>query len=90
LITAIEARVLQAGARKGVAKAVDLAYAMPGMTTTQRTYQVRKLVERKMLVPIKEGARQYTLGFSNSSLLRGIVRALSGEGFIPSTLDRSE
>ncbi|HCZ14869.1 MAG TPA: cell filamentation protein Fic, partial [Candidatus Accumulibacter sp.] len=57
-------------------------------SVAQRTYQIRKLVERKMLMPIKEGARQYTLGFSNSYLLRGIVRALSAEGFIPAALDR--
>jgi len=39
-----------------------------------------------MLQPIHPGARQYTLGFSNSYLLRGIIRALSGEGCIPTAL----
>ncbi len=90
LITATEERVLQIGAKSGIAKAADLAAAMPGMSAAQRTYQIKKLVERKMLLPIKEGARQYTLGFSNSYLMRGIVRALSAEGFIPPTLNRAE
>lgn len=90
LITATEERVLYIGAKSGIAKAADLAAAMPGMSAAQRTYQIRKLVERKMLLPIKEGARQYTLGFSNSYLMRGIVRALSAEGFIPPTLNRAE
>jgi Fic family protein len=90
LITATEERVLHIGAKSGIAKAADLAAAMPGMSAAQRTYQIRKLVERKMLLPIKEGARQYTLGFSNSYLMRGIVRALSAEGFIPPTLNRAE
>ena len=90
LITASEERVLHIGARSGIAKAADLAAAMPGLSAAQRTYQIRKLVERRMLLPIKEGARQYTLGFSNSYLLRGIVRALSAEGFIPSTLNRAD
>lgn len=89
LVTAIEARVLHIGAQKGIAKAADLATAMPSMTAAQRTYQIRKLVDRKMLLPIKEGARQYTLGFSNSYLMRGIVRALSDEGFISPVLNRS-
>ena len=66
--------------------AADFAAAMPGMTATQRTYQIKKLVERKMLQPIQSGARQYTLGFSNNYLMRGIIRALSEEGFIPQTL----
>ena len=87
LVTALEERVLQIAATKGIAKAVDLAEAMPGMSSAQRTYQIKKLVERKMLQPIKEGARQYTIGFSNNYLMRGIVRALSDEGFIPSTLN---
>jgi len=89
LVTAIEARVLHIGAQKGIAKAADLASAMPSMTVAQRTYQIRKLVDRKMLLPIKEGARQYTLGFSNSYLMRGIVHALSDEGFISPVLNRS-
>jgi len=90
LITVTEARILQIGAQAGITKALDLSPAMPGMTAAQRTYQIRKLVDRKMLLPIKDGARQYTLGFSNSFLLRGIIRALSEEDFIPSALNRSE
>ena len=86
LVTALEEAILRIAARKGIAKAGDFAAAMPGMTTTQRTYQIKKLVERGMLQPIKAGARQYTLGFSNNYLLRGIIIALSSEGFIPKTL----
>jgi Fic family protein len=87
LITVQEAGVLQIAAKNGIAKAADLAAAMPGMTTAQRTYQIKKLVERKMLEPVKEGARQYTIGFSNSYLMRGIIRALASEGFIPASMN---
>jgi Fic family protein len=87
LLTQLEERVLLTTARAGVAKASDLKDAMPGMTETQRTYQIRKLVERRMLTPIREGARQYTVGFSNSFLIRGVIRALSAEGFIPDSLN---
>ena len=90
LITAMEEAVLHIAAKSGVAKAADLAAAMHGMTPAQRTYQIKKLVERKMLQPIKEGARQYTIGFSNNYLIRGVVRALSDEGFIPATLNRAD
>jgi len=83
LITALEESMLKIAAKKGIAKAVDLAAAMPDMSPAKRTYQIKKLVERKMLQPIKEGARQYTIGFSNNYLMRGIIRALSTEGFIP-------
>jgi Fic family protein len=86
LITPMEEDVLHICAKTGVAKAADLAGAMRGMSPAQRTYQIKKLVERKMLQPVKEGARQYTIGFSNNYLMRGVVRALSAEGFIPASL----
>lgn len=86
LLTVMEERVLLTAARAGVAKAIDLKNAMPGMTEAQRSYQIRKLVERRMLTPIREGARQYTVGFSNNFLMRGVIRALSAEGFIPDAL----
>ncbi|MBU0665254.1 MAG: Fic family protein [Proteobacteria bacterium] len=89
LITAIEENVLHITAKIGVAKAADLAAAMPGMSPAQRTYQIRKLVERKMLQPITQGARQYTIGFSSNYLMRGVVRSLSDEGFIPAALNRA-
>ena len=87
-VTQMEEQVLLATAKLGVAKASDLAIAMPKLNERQRTYQIGKLVERRMLVPIREGARQYTVGFANNYLIRGVVRALSNEGFIPDTLNR--
>ena len=81
LVTPQEAAVLQVAVRAGIAKAGDLAQAMPDLNPTQRTYQVRKLLERKLLQPIAPGARQYTLGFDNNHLLRGVLHALTAEGF---------
>lgn len=88
LLTTLEQQVLMRTATVGIAKASDLKDVMPKMTDAQRTYQLRKLVERKMLVPIHEGARQYTVGFSNNNLMRGVIQALSVEGFIPEALNR--
>ena len=86
LITAQEEAVLLASVKSGIAKAADLSSAMPGMTAAQRTYQIRKLVERKMLHPIAPNARQYTLGFDNSYLMRGVIHALAQESFISVSL----
>ena len=88
LVTKMEERVLLATARLGVAKASDLKDAMPELGERQRTYQIGKLLERGMLIPIRDGARQYTVGFANNFLIRGVIRALSDEGFIPDTLNR--
>jgi Fic family protein len=86
-LTDMEAAILRIAIRKGISKAADYASAMPRMNSAQRTYQIRKLVERNMLMPIASGARQYTIGFSNNVLLRGIIQALAEEGFIPTPLN---
>jgi len=86
LITGQEEAVLLAAVKSGIAKASDLSIAMPGLNTTQRTYQIKKLVERKMLQPIAANARQYSIGFVNNYLLRGVVHALTLEGFVSAPL----
>jgi Fic family protein len=86
LITAQEEAVLAAAIKKGVVKAADLSNAMPDLNATQRTYQIKKLVERKMLQPIQPNSRQYTIGFDNSYLMRGVIHALSNESFISAPL----
>lgn len=85
-ITPQEEAVLKAAVTAGVAKAGDLSGAMPKLNATQRTYQVRKLVERKLLQPIAPNSRQYTLGFDNNYLIRGVIHALAQEGFISAPL----
>lgn len=89
LITSQEEKILHIAAKTGIAKAADFETVMPNMTATQRTYQLKKLVERQMLQPIKTGARQYTIGFSSSFLIRGVIMALSNEGFIPASLNNT-
>jgi Fic family protein len=86
LITAQEEAVLNATIKAGVVKAVNLVTALPGLNTTQRTYHIRKLVDAGLLRPIQAGARQYVIGFSHNMLLRGVVRALTDEGFVPPAL----
>lgn len=86
LVTAQEEAILATTIRRGIVKAADLAASMAGTTAAQRTYQIRKLVSLGMLRPINPGARQYTIGFSNNALLRGVIRALTDEGFIPDAL----
>lgn len=85
-ITSEEHAVLLETIKLRVVKAGDLSKTMPGMSDAQRTYQIRKLVDRKMLVPVRLGARQYTIGFTNNFLIRGVINALSAEQFISAPL----
>jgi Fic family protein len=86
-ITANEEAILQLTAGMGVAKASDFKELMKSLSDAQRTYQIKKLVERKLLLPISQGSRQYTIGFSNNYLVRGVIRALTNEGFVPASLN---
>jgi hypothetical protein len=89
LVSAQEEAVLSIAIKKGVAKAADLSGAMPSLNAAQRTYQIKRLVERRMLQPIVSGSRQYTVGFDNSFLMRGVIHALSEQGFISISLKGS-
>jgi hypothetical protein len=86
LITPDEFHILSEVVRLGTARSADLAQAMPQLSTAQRTYQIRKLVERNMLQPVSNGARQYSISFTNNYLLRSVIHYLSAEGFIPAAL----
>ncbi|TXH33874.1 MAG: Fic family protein [Burkholderiaceae bacterium] len=88
LITQQEADILFAAVTEGVVRSGDLAKVMPTLNGNQRTYQIKKLVEQKMLQPTHDGARQYTAGFANNNLIRGVIRALTDQGFIPDRLAR--
>ncbi len=40
-------------------------------------------MNKKMLVPEKEGTRKYVLRFDNNYLLRGVISALGEKDFLP-------
>lgn len=86
-ITAAEETVLTTAIKSGVVKSSDIAQALPKLTAGQRTYQIKKLVDQGMLLPISTNARQYTIGFSNGYLIRGMIKALREQGFIPAPLE---
>lgn len=88
LITGMEESVLAIAIKSGVVKSGDLTSALPTLSSSQRTYLIKKLVGQGMLLPINEGARQYTIGFSNNYLIRGVIKSLREQGFIPEPLER--
>ena len=87
-ITPLEEKILSTATQLKVVKSGDIADALPALSAAPRTYQIKKLVDQGMLLPINPGARQYTIGFSNNYLIRGIIKSLREEGFIPEQLDK--
>jgi Fic family protein len=84
LITPLEYDLLSIAVTEKVIRSAD--YAKMLTNERQRTHQIKKLVDAKLLRPIESGARQYTIGFSNNYLLRGVIHALTAEGFISVSL----
>lgn len=86
LVTQNEGAILTIAIDHMISKARHFEPAMPGLNLTQRTYQLRKLLGSGLLVPITEGSRQYTIGFTHGAMLRGVMHALTNEGLIPTAV----
>lgn len=69
-------------------KTGDVAQLIGKVTPEQRSRVIAGLREKGMLIPVKEGGRIYTIGFMNSFLLRGVMKVLEDEGFVPASLNQ--
>ena len=56
---------------------------LPGKHAVEISRTIKKLIKNKMLTPTKENGRKYVLRFDNNYLLRGIIRKMDQEGFLP-------
>lgn len=82
-ITEIEAKVLKRVIEKQKIQASDLKDIFKGKVSSEISRQIRRLIDKKMLIPIKEGKRTYVLRFDNNYLLRGVINSLGEKGFLP-------
>lgn len=82
LITQDEEKILAHVVKQGNIKAGDLEALFPELSESQRTYRIKKLSEKKFIIPQKQNKRIYIPNFMNSDLLRGVIKALRVQGFI--------
>jgi len=82
-ITDTEAKILKKVVEKQVVQAGDLKAFFVGKVDAEVSRQIRRLVDKKMLIPEKEGTRKYVIRFDNNYLLRGIIQTLGEKGFLP-------
>jgi Fic family protein len=66
----------------GSFKSSALMVVSPNLDARQQAYKFNKLQVAKLVVPVAKNKRQYTLGFANSVLLRGVIQSLRIEGFL--------
>jgi len=82
-ITDLEGKILKRVVEMQVIQAGDVKEFFKGKVDAEVSRQIRKLIDKKMLVPEKEGARKYILRFDNSYLLRSVMKTLGEKGFLP-------
>jgi len=82
-ITNIESRILKKAADLQIIKNEDLKEVLTDKSTSQISREIKKLVDKKMLIPEEAGARRYILRFENNFLLRGVMHILDQNGFLP-------
>lgn len=70
-------------------KSLDIKKIIGQESSVQRSRIIKRLKEKKMLVPLTDGGRVYTVRFSNNYLLRGIIYVLEKNGFIPDSLNKN-
>ncbi|MBL4674861.1 MAG: Fic family protein [Mucilaginibacter sp.] len=83
MITDVEAKILKKVVEKQIIQASDIKYLFLEKADSEISRQIKKLIEKKMIVPVKENARKYQLRFDNNYLLRGIIKNLGEQGFLP-------
>lgn len=83
VITDVESKILKVAVREQVFHASHIRSIMPDKIPAEISRILRRLKEKKMIVPEKEKTRKYLMSFHNSYLLRGIIKALGENGFLP-------
>lgn len=83
IIIDIEAKILKETIEKQVIQNSDLEKFFKGKAKSEISRQIKKLIEKKMLVPEKDASRKYVLRFDNNYLLRGVIKMLDEKGFLP-------
>lgn len=82
-ITDVESKILKKVIDLQVIQAADVKEFFVGKADAEVSRQIKRLINKKMISPEKDGARKYVLRFDNSYLLRSIIRLLGDKGFLP-------
>jgi Fic family protein len=82
-ITDVEAKILKRVIEHQVIQASDVKDIFHGKASAEISRQIKRLIDKKMLIPEVEGGRKYVIRFDNNFLLRGIIKTLDIKGFLP-------
>ena len=81
-------KALSVPVQKPVFQSGDLANIWPD--SFNRSRNVRKLLNARLIKPINEGARKYVLNFSTGPLMRSLISVFFKQGILPESLLKNE
>ncbi len=82
-ITDVESKILKKVINLQVIQAADIKEFFVGKADAEVSRQIKRLIDKKMISPEKDGTRKYVLRIDNSYLLRSIIKSLGDKGFLP-------
>jgi len=68
---------------KQIFQSTDLKEIFSGKHSAEMSRIIKRLKEKKLIASLKENGRKYIISFQNKILLRGIIKALDENGFLP-------
>nr|WP_315170007.1 Fic family protein [uncultured Flavobacterium sp.] len=82
-ITDVEAKILKKVIELQVIQASDLKGIFSGKVSAEISRQIKRLIDKKLLIPEVDGGRKYVIRFDNNFLLRSVIKTLDLKGFLP-------
>lgn len=78
-----EYKILKETVEKQVIQNADIQEVLKGNHITSISRYIRALKEKRMITSEPDNVRKYHINFTNSFLLRSVIKKLEEEGFIP-------
>jgi len=88
IINSIEEKILSLAIEKEEIKNSDIRTVHPAKYPAYTSHLIEGLLRKKYLVPVLSKKRIYTINFKDNKLVRGIIKALAQEGFLPENSER--
>lgn len=78
-----EFKILNIAVDKQVFQASDLKSVFPKKLSAEVSRNIKKLKDKHLIISERKNSRKYIISFKNTILLRGIIKALDENNFLP-------
>jgi len=89
LLTNIEKKILDVAIKKQVFQNSDLQDIFKGKKKSEISRWIRKMKERNLIETERKSSRKYIIKFSQNQILRGIIKSLGDNDFLPIQDDKN-